>query len=152
MRRILMAMVAVAVVAMAGVAAEADTTTVSVNATVTGTCRFLTGGSVAFTLDPASVADAAGTVTNPTFWCTNGTAYTITDDDGVNDVVLGVHRMRLGATTNYIPYAFSYTSTGTGGGRTAVRTMNIAATVVNSDFANAAEGSYADTVTLTINP
>jgi spore coat protein U-like protein len=152
MKKILMAVVAVAVVAMAGSAMALDTTTVNVSATVTGTCRFLTGGSVAFgALDPASGSDMPGTVTQPTFWCTSGSSFTISDDLGANDTG-GVRRMAGGTPAGFIPYTFAYTSTGTGTGRTNPITMNITASVAYADYRNASEGSYSDSVILTINP
>lgn len=153
MKKVLMAIVAVALVAMAGtvMAAPPFDTTVNVSATVTGNCRFLSGGSVAFTLDPAIGGVATGAVTQPTFWCTNGTTYTVTDDDGAN-ASGGTHRMQRGATGEFIPYTFTYTPGGTGGGRNATRTMDIASTVAELDYINATAGLYTDTVTLTITP
>ena len=153
MKKVLMAVIAVALVAMAGTAMAAPPfdTTVSVNATVTGNCRFLTGGSLAFTLDPALGGLASGTVTQPTFWCTRGTIYTIVDDDGLN-ASGGTHRMQLGATGEFIPYTFTYLAGGTGQGRNTTLTMDIASTIAEADYINATAGIYSDTVTLTINP
>ncbi|HEX9191762.1 MAG TPA: spore coat protein U domain-containing protein [Candidatus Deferrimicrobiaceae bacterium] len=151
MKKVLMAVIAAALVAMAG-SAMADTTTVAVSATVTGTCRFLSTGTISFALDPSSGGVANGTVGQPTFWCTRGTNFTITDDDGLWESGT-THRMRHATvTTEYIPYSFTYTSTGTGGGRGTTVTMDIASQVLNADFINALAGSYADTVTLTITP
>lgn len=150
MKKVLMAVVAVALVAMAG-SAMADTTNVAVTATVTGTCMFTPGnpGTVTFTLDPSSGGAATGTVVQPTFWCTRGTTYAITDNDGLH----GTHRMQHATdATQYIPYSFTYTSAGTGGGRGTTLTMNIASQVANADFINALAGDYSDTVTLTITP
>lgn len=136
-------------------ALAADSATVSVSATVVGTCKFNSGGSVAFALDPSSASNATGTVTQPAFWCTKGASYTITDDKGVNEAVAGTAPRRMvHATlpTEFIPYSFSYTATGAGTGKTLPITLDIASTVVNADFVNAAAGSYADTVTLSITP
>jgi spore coat protein U-like protein len=58
--------------------------------------------------------------------------------------------MMGGTGTDVIPYSFTYMSTGSGNGRTAPITMNIAGTVVAADYLDAAAGSYSDTVTLTI--
>jgi spore coat protein U-like protein len=52
----------------------------------------------------------------------------------------------------YIPYTFTYTTTGTGKGKSTAITMDIASTVAETNYINALVGSYADTVTLTINP
>jgi spore coat protein U-like protein len=145
--------VAIAMFAFSGVALALDTAVVDVSATVVGTCQFNSGGTVSFTLDPSIGGLATGTVTQPQFWCTRNASYTITDDDGVNDVVLTEHRMIDDATsTEYIPYTFTYTATGTGNGPTSPITMNIASTVAAAAYVNASAGSYSDTVTLTINP
>ena len=134
-------------------ALAANNAVVQVTATVTGTCQFNSGGSVTFTLDPSSSADATGSVTQPAFWCTNGTAYSITDDFGVNEAVANTVPRRLkDSGTNYIPYDLTYTATGTGAGKNSPISMNIGATVLNTNFVNAPVGSYNDTVTLTITP
>ena len=153
MKKALMAMVAVAAVAMAGTAMAAPPfdTIVTVNATVTGNCRFLSEGSVAFTLDPAVGGNVNGTVTQPTFWCTQGTQYRITDDRGANEIGL-TPRMQRGTSGEFIPYSFGYNDTGTGGGRNLTITMAIQAQVLGADYVNATAGGYSDTVTLTISP
>lgn len=126
--------------------------TVNVSATVTGTCLFNSNGAVAFTLDPGSASDATGSVTQPTFWCTNGTTYTISDDLGVNEATPGSAPRRMTNGTDFIPYSFSYTASGAGAGKNNPITMDIVASVANADFVNAPAGSYTDTVTLTITP
>ena len=151
MKKVLMAMVAVAVVAMAG-SVMADTATVAVSATVVGTCKFTAGGSIPFgNLDPSVGSDQTPTVTQPTFWCTKGAIYTITDDNGLNESG-STHRMVHASLAEYIPYSFTYTAGGTGAGPANVITMNIASTVLGADYVNASAGSYTDTVTLTIAP
>jgi spore coat protein U-like protein len=151
MKKVLMAVVAVAVVAMAGNAMAGGSATVAVSATVAGNCKFLSNGTVTFTLDPSSTGNASGVVVQPTFWCTKGTSYAITDDKGLNESGT-TYQMKNTASAELIPYSFSYTSTGTGGGRGATLTMDISALVANANFINASAGDYADTVTLTINP
>jgi len=135
----------------AGQGIAGDTATVNVSATVVGTCKFISGGSITFTLDPSTGGDVSGTVTQPTFWCTKGASYTITDDDGLWESGT-THRMKHSTLTEYIPYSFTYTATGTGNGPGNPLTMNIASTVLSADYINASAGSYSDTVTLTINP
>jgi spore coat protein U-like protein len=54
--------------------------------------------------------------------------------------------------TEFIPYSFTYTAAGIGNGPTNLLTMNIASTVLGTSYTSAAAGTYADTVTLTINP
>lgn len=152
MKKLIVIVAAIAIVAMAGVAMAGDTATVSVSASVTGTCKFNTGTkTVTFTLDPATDGDVTGSVSQPTFWCTKGTSYGITDDDGVNKSGT-THRVKHTESTEYIPYSFTYPPTGTGAGKTTPITMDIAGTITNADYINASVGNYADTVTLTITP
>ena len=143
-----------AVGAICNTAVAADTATVTVSANVVGTCKFNSGGSVSFTLDPTSAIDAPGTVTQPAFWCTKGATYTITDNLGVNEAVAGTapRRMKHASLAEYIPYSFSYTASSTGNGKTSPITLDISASVVNADFVNASAGNYSDTVTLSITP
>ena len=135
-------------------ALAADTATVDVSANVVGTCKFNSGGSIAFTLDPTSSAAATGTVADPAFWCTKGASWTVSDDDGLHGTGAGARRMQHDTTlTEFIPYSFSYTTTGTGLGKTSPIILALTgATVANTDFVNAEAGNYADTVTLSIAP
>jgi spore coat protein U-like protein len=132
-----------------------DTATVAVSAAVVGTCKFNSGGSISFTLDQTSASDATGSVVNPAFWCTKNTSYTVSDDDGLWETGVGARRMKsttLG-TPEYIPYAFGYTTTGTGAGKTTPITLTLTgATVLNANFVNVSADTYGDTVTLTVAP
>lgn len=151
MKKFLMAAIAVAAVAMAGTAVAADTTTVGVTATVAGNCKFLSGGSIAYALDPATGGNATGTVTQPTFWCTKASTYTITDPGGQYDSG-GSKRMKHAMLNEFIPYTFTFTATGTGAGKGTTLNMDLASTVAEADYINASAGNYSDSVTLTINP
>lgn len=132
--------------------AAPDTATVTVSATVVGTCKFTSAGAVSFTLDPSVGGAVNGAITQPTFWCTKGTSYTLTDDNGLYESGT-VHRMTDNATgTQFIPYTFTYTATGTGDGPANAKILNIASQVAATDYLNASAGTYADTVTLTITP
>jgi len=132
--------------------AAADTATVGVTASVVGVCKYSTAtGSVDFTLDPSVGGAVSGTLSQPAFWCTKGTSYSITDDNGLNESGT-THRLKHASLTEYIPYTFSYTASGTGAGKSTPVTMNISASVAESDYIDASEGSYADTVVLTITP
>lgn len=152
MRKTIVFLMAVCVFAIHGRALAGGTANVDVSATVGETCAFNGGGTVSFTLDPGSGVSVAGVVTQPTFWCTNGTAYTISDDDGVNESAPNGNRMRLGATTSLVPYSFAYSATGVGLGKTSPITMDIASSVAGPDYAGAPSGFYVDTVVLTITP
>ncbi len=146
---------AIAVLVPAGSAMAADNATVTVTANVVGTCKFVSPktGAVSFgALDPSLATDVNGVVTQPQFWCTKGASYTITDDNGVNETGT-TYRMVHGTDgTEFIPYSFSYTAGGTGTGPQSPFTMDIAAQVLGTSYANALAGAYSDTVTLTINP
>jgi spore coat protein U-like protein len=155
MKKVLMGVIAVALVAMAGAAMAADTATVAVSATVVGTCKFTAGGTIPFgNLDPSVGTSQTPVVTQPKFWCTKGTAYTITDDDGLYESGPNLNRMKHLTLDEHIPYSFTYTASGTGAGPApaSVITMDILSTVLGADYANASAGSYADTVTLSISP
>ena len=132
-------------------ALAADTANVAVSATVVGTCKFTSGGSAAFVLDPSIGGNVSGTVTQPVFWCTKGATYSITDNDGANKSGV-IQRMKHSALAEYIPYSFTYTAAGAGTGPATPITMDIASSVVASDYLNASAGSYADTVILSITP
>jgi len=151
-RLTVLAMVLGLVLLSSGAAMAADSTTVAVSANVVGTCRFITGGTMAFgSLDPNSGSDVNATA-SPTFWCTKNASYTITDDDGLHKSGT-THRMQHAVTlTEFIPYTFTYASAGTGQGRTSPITLTINGTVAYADYRNSASGDYADTVTLTIAP
>lgn len=134
----------------------AVTAVIGVSATVVGTCKVITTGSIAFTLDPSSGSDASGTVANPTFWCTRGTPFTVADDFGIHEASTNVAPRRMQhstSTTDYIPYALTYSTTAaTGQGKSTAITLTLTSGVFNVDFVNALVGSYADTVTVSITP
>lgn len=131
--------------------AAPDTANVTVSATVVGTCKFTSAGAVSFTLDPSVGGAVAGSITQPTFWCTKGTSYALTDNDGLH-FGSGAQRMKHGSAAEYIPYTFAYTTSGTGTGPIAPFTMDITSQVAAADYMNASAGSYSDTVVLTITP
>lgn len=147
MKKILVLALAL-VVASASGAFAAGTATVDVSATVLGTCTVNSNGTLAFNLlDPAAPVNTLGVAVQPTFTCSNGTPYTITDDNGLYEIGT-TYRMASGA--NRLVYSFTYTAAGTGSG--APQNPNIGGQVLAGDIATATPGLYADTVTLTINP
>ena len=95
-----------------------------------------------------------------TFKCTNGSAYTITSDDGLWESAAGGanNRMKLSTatdctvTTNCIRYTLTKAANGTGSGMTTNISFNITGQTTQADYQNAAVGNYADTVTLTVAP
>lgn len=150
MKKLFAVFMVIGFMAMAGSAPAAGGTSVTVSATVTGTCEFASTGSVAFTLNPSTGGEVKGTVTQPLFWCTRDTGYTISDDNGMNRDGT-TYRMK-GPGDQYIPYSFTYTASGSGLGKGTNITMDIASSVVEAAYINAAAGNYEDTVTLSITP
>ncbi|HPA51791.1 MAG TPA: spore coat protein U domain-containing protein [Thermoanaerobaculia bacterium] len=151
----LTALAAIAVLVPAGNLMANDSATVTVTANVVGTCKFVSPktGAVSFgALDPSAATDVAGTVTQPQFWCTKGAAYTISDDNGLNETGTTFRMVHGTNAAEFIPYSFTYTASGTGTGPQSPFTMDIAAQVLGASYANALAGAYSDTVTLTINP
>ena len=147
------AVVLILVMGFAGTGMAGDTTTVDVTANVVGTCRFISPGTMAFgLLDPASGGDVNANVNQPSFWCTKGASYTISDDNGFNPSGT-LYRMKLSDADEFIIYEFTYTEkTGTGNGPTNPIEMNIAGKILEDNYKNASAGEYSDTVTLTITP
>jgi spore coat protein U-like protein len=142
--------IALAVLA-AGGAAWAATTTVAVSASVVGTCQFNNTGSISFgQLDQVNAPLVPGTVTQPTFWCTKNSAYTITHDAGPNPAMTGA----TAGNMDTIPYNFDIgTSSGNGAGKSAPAiTMNISASIDAGTYGDVSADAYGHTVTLTISP
>ena len=148
MKKKLVVLAAVSMFLMTGSAMAAGSNTVAVSATVLGTCT-ISGGTAAFgPLDPTSPVAVNAGGTDPQVTCTNGTAYTITDDDGMNESGVNANRMTDG--TNFIAYSLGYTGSGTGSG-SAVG-IGLTAAVVQAAYQNKPAGSYTDTVTLSVLP
>ena len=162
--------VGLALMAAAGVGlAESDSANLTVNATVQTACA-INDGTLAFgNIAPGINADA--TVTTPAdvdmdsgttveVACTNGATGTITADNGSNADINLKRRMRLGATTDYLPYelytsadrttvlnstnAISYSGTG------AAQSVAVYGRILGSDLQTAKIGTYSDTAALTI--
>jgi spore coat protein U-like protein len=152
MKKLFTVLVVVGFMAMAGTAIAGNTADVNVSATVTGECGFDSGGSVTFTLNPSSREDASGTVVQPIFWCSKGTSYTISDNNGDNREGTTYRMKHESADGEYIPYSFTYTAGGEGQGQSNKLQMNIASSVAAASYINAKAGGYSDKVTLSITP
>jgi spore coat protein U-like protein len=144
-------LVAVAAMAFAGFAA-ADTSDVGVTAKVLGTCKFDTSTAADFgSLDPMSPAaqTATGAVT---FWCTNGTTYNLSANNGAN--ASGTQkRMKGPGASDFINYSLSLASTtGTGLGKSTSITVNADASLTATAYQDSVAGNYSDAVTVTIAP
>jgi spore coat protein U-like protein len=160
-----------AVAAMGAAQAATDTTTFKVKLTVTESC--LIGATLPTDVSFANQARTAAALTLDAAGqlnvnCTVGTAYNIGLNGGLNATipagtaapVAGNRRMRLGATTNYVPYELYSnaarttfwgntigTSTLTGTGTGASVAVPVYGRVTS---ANVPAGAYEDTVTATV--
>lgn len=144
----LVVLAAVAMFLMTGSAMAANTATVGVSANVVGSCT-IAGGSIPFgNLNAAGAGPMNAVVTQPQVNCSNGLAYVVTDDDGMNESGVNANQMAFGA--NVIPYSFTYTAAGVGTGGLA--NMDIAASIAEADYLGKPAGIYNDTVTLTVTP
>lgn len=134
-----------------------DSANIAVSATIVGTCQFNAPktGAISFVLDQTSTGDVVGTVgSSPTFWCTKGTTYSVTGNDGANSLAVGARRMKHATLAEFIPYSFlGTTKAGTGLGKTAGITLTLTSPLVaNADFINVPAGTYNDTVVVSITP
>lgn len=78
--------------------------------------------------------------------------FTVTDDDGLYETGPNLNRMRHTVTpTEFIPYTFSYVPAA-GASPNGWWPLTMTGTVQGVNYQNAAEGSYSDSVTLTILP
>jgi spore coat protein U-like protein len=140
MKKILVLAAAIALVSSSAFAAGSATLTVS--ATVTDTCT-ITGGTLGFgALDPL-VSAAVGPVAaaGVTVTCSNGTAFTVTDDAAANPLANG-------AST--IPFTLAHAGSGTGTGVAAPYAIN--GNIAAGSYATALAGAYTSTVTLSVLP
>lgn len=162
-RQSLLALVlAVAAASPLQMAWAGGTHTIAVTASVTGTCVVNTSNStLAFgALDPGSGGTVNATWSGGTFRCTNGTTYAVSSNDGLWESGSGGNnnQMKLSTATdcatatNCIRYTLTSVTGGTGTGMTNNISFNVTGQTTLADYQNAAEGSYADTVTLTVSP
>ena len=153
MKKLLSVLMVMFMVAMAGSALASGTNTLTVSASVTGTCKFVSGTSTLNfgALDPSSSSDTTGSGST-TFWCTKGTTQTLAAGNGANWD--GTKRNMLDAvSSDKIPYTLTLTPDGgTNAGPGSPRTVTIGGTILNADYVSKSAGSYSDTVSLNITP
>lgn len=164
-------LVALAVLGAVGAAQAAgtDTTTFKVKLVITESCTISTTAptDVDFgsqgRVTTAVAFDAAGALNVN---CSAGTPYTIGLNGGVNSLgtanapVAGNRRMKLGATTTYVPYELYQNAGRTTFWGNTIGTSTVAGTGTGSSVAlpvfgrvisvNSAAGSYEDTITATV--
>ena len=149
---VIAAAMAIIVVMVSGAFAATTSSTVAATATIANKC--VAGGSpaVAFgSLDASVVGPYAGTVTDPSLWCTKSDSIAVTDNGGQN--FSGTFRLKSG--TNYIAYTLTYSTPLTGAGKgtdiggQGVGNLGIAANIPAGNIDNAPAGAYTDSVILT---
>jgi spore coat protein U-like protein len=155
MKKSMTVFITLAVLAAGGAAWAADTNTLTVQASVTGTCKFVAATSALNfgALDPAIAVDVNGSTTTQ-FWCTKGlqTLVTLAADLGLNPAG-GTRQMMDSVSTDLIPYSLTLTPDGgTNQGPASPRLLTISGTVLGANFAGKSEGNYSDTVLLTFTP
>ena len=156
MKKLMAVLAAMAfVVVMAGGAWADVTGDVEINATVSGKCNAITANDLTLTIDPATTSDVVSTGADTTVKCTNKKTFNVAAVSGTNVGASGTLSSTLkSAGKTDIPYTLTYTSSFTGagfGGAAAQELVADNAAVVTAANANAAEeGSYSDTVTITV--
>lgn len=156
------AVIVAALLSTTGIALAGGTHTIAVSASVIDICIVNTSNStLAFgALNPGSGGTVNAVWSGGTFSCTNGSAYTIASNDGLWASATGGanNRMKLSAATdcstatNCVRYTMAKAANGTGTGITTNISFGVTGTTGIVDYQNAAAGSYADTVTLTVAP
>ncbi|MDA8173366.1 MAG: spore coat protein U domain-containing protein [Nitrospiraceae bacterium] len=141
----------VCMVLVAGAAfAASSNSSVTVSGTVQGVCQFDPTSGTALSFGSITPNVAATTTNNVIVECTNGWAYSLAVNTGLNSAsCAGSACMKNG--TNYMNYAASLASaSGTGAGFGSPITDVLTGTVSATDSQNAAVGSYNDTLTVTL--
>jgi len=144
------AAIAAGILGLASMGAQAaGTHTIAVSATVQGIC-IVTGGNTNSTLQWGTINGSTGPFTatwsGGNFRCTNGSAYTVTSNDGLWETAAGGanNRMKLSSAADC--------TTATGTGLANDISFNVTGTTTAADLISAPAGNYADTVILTVNP
>jgi spore coat protein U-like protein len=132
----------------------ADTANVTVSATVLSSCGFTSAGDLSFgNIDPGLPGPYTPVVTQLNVQCTNGQAFTVTDDGGNSGVPGGPFYMLSGL--NQLPYTFSYNNAGAGigfGGAAFDVSLNINGSVSQANAQAAVPGVYGDTILMSVLP
>lgn len=122
-----------------------------------GNCRFDNAGPTALafgTIDPSSTVEKTATASIG-YRCTAGTpavTWFVTSDSGQFGTGPGAPRMRHTTdTTRFVRYSLSFPASGTSSTNTTLDVV-VSGTIAVADFRDAAAGSYADSIVLTITP
>jgi len=145
MKKIALALILSTMLAGSALAVTQD---ITVSASVKGTCKINSGPASILLgeLDPLTGTGASNTA-GLEFWCTKGTAYTVSDNIVTHELT---HATLPAEKISYTFAITDYTGAGTGPG--APETLTATATVANDSFNNNAAGAYSQVVTVTIAP
>ncbi|AZN36366.1 spore coat protein U domain-containing protein [Iodobacter ciconiae] len=152
MKRIIFASVLV----LASVPAMAANVNVHILGKVLPVCTFVSPADVTMTIPdmtPGVVADKQATV-GVSFWCSKGTSYTVSMNDGLNGAD-GKKNIKLagGDATDLIAYDLQADkNNGVGEGGLVENKVTLTAVVAGDAYQNAKAGDYADTIVLTVAP
>ena len=132
--------------------AQGDTRQIQVTALVKGSCRFDSAPNIDFgDLDAGAATDKTQSI-DVSFKCTKGVNYTLTVGNGLH-YQGGKCRMKSTKSEDYIPYDITPKSaSGMGEGFQTSSSIKLAGSVKGADYQNVPVGSYADTVTLSVQP
>lgn len=141
-----------------GTRAAAQTLAVSAVILSKNNCQFNnpTSAALAFgNLDPVNPVDVTVNTTF-SFVCRGSdpvAAFLLSDDDGLHETGLNSNRMQH--VTNpaaYLPYSIALAPQSGNAAKNVNQTLTVSGTVLGSDYQTALIGSYADTVTILIQP
>lgn len=142
----------------AGMAAAADNQNLNLTANVLAVCKFQGAAkTVTFQdLDPSAGTNRTGVLSaDVAYKCTKDTVISaITVGNGANHDGTD-RRLRKGTTTDYIKYSLSVTAPNPGNGFGAAssdKAMVVSATIQGAAYQDVPEGTYTDTVQLSITP
>lgn len=120
-------------------------------------CKFSSASAaLAFgTLDPGNPVDV--TVSTTVGFRCMGSApiatFLITDDDGMHETAPNRNRMqRTSLPASFLPYGMTLSPATATVPKNAPQILTVTGTVLGVDYQNAAAGTYADTVVVTIEP
>ncbi len=142
------------VLLLCGTVMAAGSNTLTVQASVTGTCKFV---STTSTLNFGALDPSVGTTVNGStttqFWCTKGTSTdAVAADNGVN-FAGGKRNMKDAGSGDLIPYTLTLTKDANpNAGPATPRTLTIDGQVLGPDYTGKTAANYADTVVLSITP
>lgn len=150
-------LVAAALLALGASAHAADSQNLQVNATVSGVCKLTAVPAMSFTIDPSTTTNATATSTVQ-YKCTKNVVTTgFTVGGGTSGTATVNLAGQTSGNTDVLPVGISWTNpaaftgTGFGSGSTA-NSVTLTGTITPANFGNVRADTYANTVTIAVNP